>query len=162
MLVDMAPQVEVLWRLLFVEEESSSIAGTKATNSKKQHRIENGGIADFVNIVAALILEELPTLPVPEQFSGNATKNNIADGAEGSGGGDHDHAARRRLRNRRPWLGRLECDPASEHLHSSPPLPSPILIALRELILVTIQEEEKVCVFTRPFSFDVSLCCVHN
>ena len=173
-MMDVPPQIEVLWRLLFVRATN-----TKANNGVHHHHDQENGLgayrdnADFVDVVAALIIEPPPLLIDQSSDSDNA--NNYPDPCDACG----DHYAR--ARTRWPSLRGIlmpSCSsaaplspPHEQHQHSSPPhhghysgstggaagvgfdsfaepnsssLPSVTQISLRELILKTIEE---VCVF---------------
>jgi len=147
-LVYVPPQIEVLWRLLFEERSSTQNAKeAKATNNNSnanphQHKGNggDGGAADFVDVVAALIVAVVKLEPQQKQ-----KQQLLTDHATHSSSGSNANAK-------------------EAELHSSPSLsllPSPTQIALRELILElkleTIDGEEVgllatcVCFIRYPF-----------
>ena len=173
-LMDVPPQIEVLWRLLFDQATS-----TKANNGVHHNHQENGhgahsDDADFVDVVTVLIIELPPPLLIG-QYSVSGNTNNYPDPFDACS----DNYARTRTRWQSlrgillPSCSSVSAPlspPHEQHQYSLPPhhghpgstggaddigfdpfaepnsssLHSVIHIALRELILATI---EQVCVF---------------
>ena len=117
--MDVPPQIEVLWRLLFDRATATSTNGNNSNNVCHHQTINGGGhgvASDFVDVVTALIAPLLPQLI------------------------DHPHHGH-------PGTDVGIVDPAAEP--NSLSLAPVTLIALRELILATIEEE--VCLRLLPY-----------